>query len=396
MPKQLPSTRINHLLAFAIAFAIGALASSEAHAQTFKVAYNFTNGDDGGNPLAGLVMNKAGNFYGTTSAGGNSGAGTVFKITKAGKMVVLYNFTGGAEGGSPQASLLLKGSTLYGTTSSGGAFGNGVVFKMSGKGVERVLYSFKGGTDGSSPQASLAIDAAGNFYGTTFAGGTSGNGTVFEVTPKGRETILHSFGGGDGANPVAGVTFDTSGNLYGTTSAGGLYGNGNVFQLTAESGWTETTLHDFQLGTDGGVPYSGLVFDGSGNMFGATTDGGQGGSNGGGTVFELTPSGGNWTFNTLYALAGWGISGSFRDLLLDASGNIFATTHCDGQNDAGTVYELANSGGVWTYTELYTFTGGSDGLYSFSNLVADKEGNLYGTTKQGGANGYGVVFKVTP
>src|ERR1700689_156660 len=108
MPKQLPSTCINHLLAFAIALVVGTLASGQAYAQTFSVAYNFTNGDDGGNPLAGLVINKAGNLYGTTSAGGNSGAGTVFKITKAGKMVVLYNFTGGADGGSPQASLLLK------------------------------------------------------------------------------------------------------------------------------------------------------------------------------------------------------------------------------------------------------------------------------------------------
>ena len=241
-------TRFTRLLTLAVAIAIGALVSGPAYAQTFKVAYNFTNGSDGGNPLAGLVINTAGSLYGTTSGGGNSGAGTVFKITKAGKMVVLYNFTGGADGGSPQASLVLKGSTLYGTTSSGGEFGNGVVFKMSGSGKEKVLYSFKGGSDGSNPQARLALDAAGNLYGTTFAGGTSGAGTVFEVTPKGRETILHSFGDGDGANPVSGVTFDKSGNLYGTTSAGGLYGNGNVFQLTAQSGWTETDSARLSVG----------------------------------------------------------------------------------------------------------------------------------------------------
>jgi uncharacterized repeat protein (TIGR03803 family) len=391
MPRK---PRLKKLLTLSIALTFAALVP--ARAQTFRVTHDFTNGSDGGNPLAGFVMDKAGNMYGTTSAGGQSNAGVVFKIAANGKMSVLYTFTGGADGGSPQASLLFKGGAVYGTASAGGATGNGVVFKVSQKGVENVLYSFKGGTDGANPQASLAVDAAGNFYGTTFGGGASGNGTVFELTPKGKETVLHSFGSGEGANPVAGVTFDKSGNLYGTTSTGGQFGNGTVFQLTLQSGWAYTSLHDFALTTDGGVPYSGLVFDASGNIFGATTEGGISGNNGGGTVFELSPVQGSWTFSTLYVLPGVNISGSFRNLLLDASGNIWSTTHCDGQNNAGTVYKLTNSGGSWHYTELYTFQGGSDGLYSFSNLVADKKGNLYGTTKQGGANGYGVVFEVTP
>jgi uncharacterized repeat protein (TIGR03803 family) len=135
-----------------------------------------------------------------------------------------------------------------------------------------------------------------------------------------------------------------------------------------------------------------LISDKSGNFYGAATEGGTGG---GGTVFELSPSNGNWTFTVLYSVPGWGISGTFRDLLRDASGNLYGTTHCDGNNSAGTVYKLAPSGSTWTYTLLYTFTGGSDGLYSFSNLAL-RLGSLYGTTAYGGSQGAGVVFQITP
>ncbi len=396
MTKAQPAIQPSQLLVLAIAIALTALISAPSHAQTFKVLYNFTSTDNAESPLAGFAIDASGNLYGTASAGGSSGAGSVFRITAAGKMRVLYSFKGGADGANPQASLKRgPNGGLYGTTSAGGAFGNGTVFKVTPEGVETVLYNFKGGADGADPQAGVFKDKEDNLYGTTFAGGASGAGTVFKVTKEGQETILHSFGS-QGTNPVAGVTFDAAGNIYGTTSTGGHDGNGTVYQLAANSGWAETTLHDFALGTDGGVPYGGLIFDGSGNIYGATTEGGIAGSNGGGTIFELTPNGSSWTFSTLYVLPGSGISGSFRNLLLDSSGNLYATTHCDGAYSAGTVYKLTNSGGTWTYSELYTFTGGTDGLYSFSNLVADKLGNLYGTTKQGGQNGYGVVFKVTP
>jgi uncharacterized repeat protein (TIGR03803 family) len=268
--------------------------------------------------------------------------------------------------------------------------------------VETVLYSFTGKPDGANPVAGLAIDKSGNLYGTTTAGGSKGNGTVFKLaipTVTGgewTEEVLYNFGTGtDGTTPIAEVTFDATGNLYGTTSAGGSYGYGTVFQLTPSTpSWTENILHNFALGSDGGVPYAGLVLSG-GNFYGATTEGGEGGQNGGGTIFELKNTSGAWTFSELYGLSGWGISGSYRDLLV-VSDKIYATTHCDGQNTAGTVYELSLSSGVWNYDPLYVFSGGSDGLYSISNLVADKEGNLYGVTLYGGADGSGVAFKVTP
>jgi uncharacterized repeat protein (TIGR03803 family) len=392
---------VKRLLVFAFIFGFAAFASPRAQSQTFSVVHSFTSGTDGENPLAGLVMDASGNLYGTTSAGGDFGAGTVFEYSSTGVESVLYNFTGGADGGSPEGSLLLIGTALYGTASSGGGSGAGTVFEVTLAGKETVLYSFKGNPDGSAPGAGLTRDSAGNLYSTTGFGGTSGNGTVFKlVHPKSGSTVwteqvLYSFGGtNDGINPVAGVNLDSAGNLYGTTSAGGEYGYGNVFQLKLSgSTWTENILHQFELLSDGGIAYAGIVLDHAGNLYGATTDGGIGGSDGGGTIFEMSPSDGGWTFTVLYSLPGWGISGSFRNLLV-GSNRIYATTHCDGANSAGTVYELAHTAKGWTYTSLYVFTGGSDGLYSFSNLVLDREGNLYGTTKQGGTYGNGVIFKI--
>jgi uncharacterized repeat protein (TIGR03803 family) len=391
-------------LGFTLAFllGLGVVAAPQANAQTFTVIHSFTGGSDGANPLGGFFI--VGDYlYGTASSGGSSGVGVVFRVSLSGAETVLHEFSGGTDGASPQGHLVMdKDGNFYGTTNAGGVSNAGTVFKVTRKGVETVLYSFTGMPDGANPVAGLAIDKAGNLYGTTTAGGSSGNGTVFKLaipTVSGgewTEEVLHSFGTGtDGTIPVAGVTFDASGNLYGTTSAGGSYGYGTVFQLTPSTpSWTENILHNFELASDGGVPYAGLILYG-GNFYGATTEGGAGGQSGGGTIFELKNASGAWTFSELYGLSGWGISGSYRNLLV-VSGKIYATTHCDGQNTAGTVYELSLSSGVWNYDPLYVFTGGSDGLYSISNLVADKEGNLYGVTLYGGADGSGVAFKVTP
>ncbi len=390
-------------LVFVWMLGLNAITCPKTLAQTFSVVHSFTGGTDGANPLAGLTIDSSGNLYGTASSGGDFGEGAVFKFNPAGKETVLYSFKGGTDGADPEGGLILIGGNLYGTTTAGGTSDQGTVFEITSTGKESVLHSFTLKADGANPQAGLTTDAAGNLYGTTFAGGKAGNGVVFKLirpasaTGVWTEEVLHSFGSdGDGANPVAGVTFDAAGNLYGTTSAGGASGDGAVFRLTpSTSGWTEELLHSFAMESDGGVPYAGIILDSSGNLYGAATAGGQGGSEGGGTVFKLTPSSSGWKFTVIYRLSGWGISGSFRNLLL-ASGRIYATTHCDGSHDAGTVYELTPSGSTWKYTSLHVFTGGNDGMFSFSNLVFDALGNLYGTTKQGGEYGDGVVFKVKP
>src|SRR6202000_1375364 len=162
-----------------------------------------------------------------------------------------------------------------GTTTAGGTSGAGTVYRVKGT-KERVLYSFAGGTDGADPQAGLAMDAAGNLYGTTAAGGASGNGTIFELVAPAKknghwkEIVLYSFGTGtDGAAPLSGVTLDAAGNVYGTTSLGGTAGYGTVFRLAPGAAWTETVLHSFQNADDGSYPYAGLVPDAAGNLYGA-------------------------------------------------------------------------------------------------------------------------------
>jgi uncharacterized repeat protein (TIGR03803 family) len=423
------SVTVKRLWAFAFALALGASATPRVQAQSFSVIYTFTGGSDGGQPLAGLVMDAAGNLYGTTSSGGTypSDDGVVFKMTESGQETVLYTFTGTPNGAAPEASLLMDSAgNLYGTTYAGGAHGFGTVFKLSqsnGVWTETVLYSFAGGTDGANPRASLIMDKEGNLYGTTCAGGAysagtgatcfvngplpSGGGTVFELNKGGKETVLHSFGAGtDGANPWAGVTRDAEGNLYGTTSAGGANAYGTVFELTPvpvsasnPPEYREGILHSFTGQEDGDVPYAGLIFGSARTLYGATTGGGDNVTMpGGGTVFELTRSAEGWNFTVLYALAGWQDSGTYQNVLLDSKGNIYATTHCDYPGGNGTVYELTNSAGSWNYTTLYAFcsqSGCTDGYFSYSNLVFDSQGNLYGTTQQGGANN-GVVFKITP
>jgi uncharacterized repeat protein (TIGR03803 family) len=366
-------------------------------AQSFSVIHNFTGGTDGANPLNGLTMGAAGYMYGTTSAGGAHNNGTVFRLAPTGILQTVYAFEGGADGSAPQ-SFLIEDSQgrFYGTTLAGGAFGGGTVFRIVNN-TKTILHSFGSGSDGSAPLGGLVFDRAGNLYGTTSAGGANGNGMVFMLIPRGiiwGETVLYSFGTGtDGAVPYAGVTLDSAGNVLGTTSAGGTGGYGTIFELNKQNSWAETILYNFQNQNDGGVPYAGLIADGLGNFYGAAT---EGGSQGGGSIFEFTPAGSGWNFTAIDSLAGWGISGTFRNLMLTSSGTLYATTHCDGEYSAGTVYELApGAGGTWTYSLLYTFTGGTDGLYSFSNLVTF--GNrLYGTTNQGGAYGNGVVFAVFP
>lgn len=333
---------------------------------TEKVIYAFTGGADGGTPYGGLVMDAAGNLYGTTNAGGSGSAGTVFELMPGSNgtwtEVVLHSFTGGGDGVAPRGGLILKGNRLAGTTSLGGSgtgclFGTpcGTVFGMThtSKGwVEEVLYTFQGGGDGGIPYGGLVADKAGNLYGTTTQYG-AGFGTVFELTPaKGtwKETILYTFtGGSDGSFPEGTLILDPSGNLYGTTSAAGGSGLGTVFQLQkGQGGWTLNTLHTFTYSPDGAVPEAGLVRRGN-SVFGTTFNGGTGSQCG-----------------------------------------IFGGTPC------GTVYELSRTNHGIVYSVVYSFLGTPDAAQPQGSLWIDPSGNLYGTGLTGGMLGNGAVFEITP
>lgn len=236
--------------------------SSAGGAWTFTILYSFNpngnipggNTGDGYGPAAGLISDESGALYGTTANGGANGYGTVFKLTPPAAAggswteTVLYSFTGGSDGGSPEASLIFDASgALYSTTTVGGLYGQGTVFTLTpprvrdGAWTETVLYSFAGLDSGAAPSgASLIIDSSGALYGTTLTGGANGLGTVFKLAPPARadgtwvETVLYSFtGGNDGSYPFAGLIADASGSLYGTTSQGGANGGGTVFQLTS-------------------------------------------------------------------------------------------------------------------------------------------------------------------
>jgi uncharacterized repeat protein (TIGR03803 family) len=276
---------------------------------TESVIYSFLGGKDGSNPYASLIFDQRGNLYGTTGTGGSLGSGTVFKLTPnadgSWDESVLYSFIGGEDGDRPLASLIMDAAgNLYGTTAFGGGAKNscgcGVVFELmpnaDGTWTESVLYRFTGGRDGGNPDAGLIFDQAGNLYGTAEVGGKC-CGVVFKLMRQTDgswvESVLHGFSGPDGDEPAAGLIFDAAGNLYGTTVLGGDLslcggnGCGVVFKLVPNSNgkWTETVLHRF-LDRPGAFPYAGLIFDASGNLYGTTF--GDGNSTLG-SVFEITP-----------------------------------------------------------------------------------------------------------
>jgi len=400
--------------ALAIALVLTVVASQAAQAQTYKVLYNFTGGQGGGYPLAGLTIDRAGNLYGTASELGNSGDGTVFKLSYKGSEWIfapLYSFQGGSDGAGPKAEVTIApDGVLYGTTFGGGSYAYGTVFNLrpsatSCKTVlcpwnENLIHAFSGGSDGGYPSSDLVFDRGGNLYGSTSYGGDLqcdapyGCGIVYEFKPSSggwTEMVLYAFQNLiDGNGPSGRVLVDDSGNLYGVTEQGGAYNCGTVFHLTQSgSGWSKSTIYTFQCGDDGAYPSGGLVFDPSGNLYGTTQLKGTGN---GGTVFKLTSSGGNWVYSVLYPFDGNG--GPTGSLVIDASGHLYGTTNADGAYQLGSVFELTPSNGGWTYTSLHDFTGDRDGANPFGNLTRDADGNLYGTTY--GGYGEGGVWEITP
>jgi uncharacterized repeat protein (TIGR03803 family) len=335
-----------------------------------SVIHDFRGGSDGMSPSGGLIFDPQGNLYGVTTFGGggggcNFGCGTVFKLTPGagGQWTekIIYRFTVSAGAGNyPNGPLIMDAAgNLYGTTGNGGACKFcGAVFELTptatGQWSLTTLHNFTGSPDGCQSLAGLTFDAAGNLYGTTQGGNgpcnfsSGGGGTVFELSPVAgggwtETTLYHFLGGADGDTPNSGVVFDAAGNLYGTTQLGGTTNFGTVFKLSPVSGggWSKTTIYAFNFNPDGTNPVlSTPVLDAAGNLYGTTIQGGTGI----GTVFKLTPgSGTTWTETQLHVF-GVGHSNDGRNpvstLIFDAAGNLYGTTISGGTNGFGTVFEI--------------------------------------------------------
>ena len=298
----------------------------------------------------------------------------------------------GTTGADPQAGVFVDAAgNLYGTTSAGGTDGYGTAFELSGTGQRTLttLVSF-GYTNGANPAAGFTADAAGNLFGTTSAGGSGSRGTAFELSGPDHQTLttLASFAGPNGSTPQAGLTADAAGNLYGTTQAGGTNGQGTAFELSGSTHQTVTTLANLAYAT-GDLPYGGLTADAAGNLYGTTY---SGGATGGGTAFELSGAD-HQTFTTLVSFASPSGSAPLAGFTADPQGNLYGTTSDGGVGGAGTIFELSGVGHQ-TLTTLLAFDG-ADGANPYAGLTIDAVGNLYGTTEDGGADGDGTVFELS-
>jgi uncharacterized repeat protein (TIGR03803 family) len=376
------------------------VAARPVQAQTETVLYNFTGGADGFHPEASLISDGAGNLYGTTLLGGMGcpgnqyGCGVVFKISPNGgggwKQTVLHSFSGPPDAANPFLAPLIidKAGNLYGTTEFGGAYNWGAVYELSPVGTSwevTILYSFTGGADGGHPATGLIMDRAGNLYGTTSEYLAPGN--VFELSPSGggwRLQVIYA------APTAPGLTLDAAGNIYGATAS-------TVFELSpnGHGGWEPTVLHTF-TGTpnDGYSAWGTFGLDKAGNLYGTTY---VGGTYNYGTVYKLSPgASGEWTEQILHSFNGEdGANPVAAGVAFDAAGNIYGTTGLGGSKNKGTVFELATLGSAkYEYAVLWNFNG-TDGFNPYCTPLLDSAGNLYGTTASGGASNAGVVFKVT-
>ncbi len=411
------------VLTLALELAI-VLLGSPAAAQTYSVLHNFTAGADGAGPRSAITVGPGGVLYGTAEIGGPHGNGTVFRLSQMNSSWVfstLYGFAGGSDGADPIGGVAIGPfGALFGTTQQGGPENDGTVYALTPPATfcrsltcywdETILHTFTGVPDGFNPwTVNLVFDAAGNMYGTTTNGGAHDAGTVFELSPSNgggyTETILHNFAGSpDGANPFAGVVMDAAGNLYGTTGNGGTgrgcdFGCGTAFQLTPSGGsWTENVLVNFDLGgaglAGGYYPYSPLIMDASGNLYGTTIYSGQETLNG--IVFKLTPSGGGFTPSLFYAFER--SCQPYGGVIMDTAGNFYGQCVSGGASNIGWVFELTNCSQHCTVVDLHDFTGRDGGMPS-SPVTLDANGNLYGTTEYGGTSincqlGCGVVWEI--
>ncbi len=353
---------------------------------SFKVLYSFGAIPDGASPFGPLLLSNA-TLYGTTQHGGANNSGSVYKISTSGKESVVYSFAGPpSDGRYPMAGLAVKSGEFYGTTSNGGTNDYGTVFKVSASGVEHVLYSFKSNPDGENPPGGL-VALNGAFYGTTQFGGATSIGTVFKVSASGAEKVVYSFNVNqtplDGVYPVGDLVL-VNGTFYGTTLNGGSSNHGTVFKVSPSG--TEHVLHSFKGKPDGSTPYAGLI-DVNGTLYGTTQ---YGGSSDKGTVFKVSTSGAE---HVIYSFKGSPDGSTPYARLISLNGTLYGSTQYGGATGNGAIFKVSTAGAEHV---LYSFAGPpADGKYPVAGMTV-VSGALYGTTGQGGTNGDGIVFKLTP
>ncbi|HEY1707050.1 MAG TPA: choice-of-anchor tandem repeat GloVer-containing protein [Rhizomicrobium sp.] len=388
-----------------------ALVAAPAGAATLRTLYQFSGATDGSIPAAPVVRDKAGNIYGTTSAGGTYGRGVVYRVTHEGAESVLYSFRGGSDGGTPNMPLSLDSAgNLYGTTSVGGDKTEckcGVVFKVTPEGDYTVLKRFQGGGRGATPQGAPVVDADGKVYGTTLTGGAGqfNAGMVYQISPGGKETNLHDFSklANNGYQPAYGLTKDAAGNMYGTTMFGGAYGGGVIYKISAADK-SFTILHQVGAGPDGATSRGGpsganlpLVIT-NGELYGSMQTGGPStacGSRNGfpvgcGLIYSLTPRGKETILYSFDSPSTTGY-GPVGQLARDKVQNLFgiSTGNCGGNGCSTVIFKLTPGG---TGSTFYSF-----GLQlGVTGIAIDDKGRLYGATSNGGTHGFGSVFEIDP
>ncbi len=363
-----------------------------ASAQNFTVLYTFTGGADGGTPMATPSLYN-GNVYGTTSGGGANASGTVYEFNfKSRHEAALHSFTG-ADGSGPLAGLLQDSKgTFYGTAYRGGAHNDGTLFALTPSGTFTLLHSFNGPpAEGIGPAGTLVADPMGDLFGTTYVGGnTKGWGTVFEYSATGSFITGQSFSP-DGALPRTGLYY-SGGKLYGTTSGGGTQGyGGTIYQVGLQ-----TALYTFTGGPDGANPLGSLIGDGQGNLFGTASAGGSGNFGAGcGVVYKFNLTTGQIT--VVHTFTGPDGAVPASTLAWDAQGNLYGTTTAGGAYGYGNVFKIEAAGG--NLVTLHDFTGGTDGAKPFAGVIVDAKGNVWGAASAGGSaqspGGYGTLFIIS-
>lgn len=387
-----------------VPFALGVFLSSNTFGAGREEILHFFHDKPAENPSSNLIFDAQGNLYGATYSSGHQACecGTIFRLSPQADGTwdyrVLYQFMGKGDGGYPFGNLVFDTSgNLYGVS----GWGPGI-FRLTpqpdGSWTETTIYTFAGAPE---PYSGLTIDKFGNLYGTTRIGGDNGLGAVYQLSPtsdggwSGRN--IYSFSGSDGEYPWADVTLDHKRNVYGTTVAGGQYGFGTVYELTPNAGdWTETVLYSFTA--DHYRPAAGVFLDSSGTLYGTASDN----SAGPGAVFSLKPnSKGGWTESVVHTFGGKG-DGAFpwSDLVPDAAGNLYGTTYVGGAHDYGIIYKLTRmSGGGWKETVFHSFNYRDGANPAQDPVTFDGSGNLFVATSCGGLEGYcglGVAIKIAP